>query len=90
MDLDLDQLSDAVLHLPATARAELASRLLESLDAPEMDETPGSVAAAWEAELDRRDADFEADPTRGIPAEDVYARLETDLARQRPSHERRP
>lgn len=90
MDLDLDQLSDAVLHLPATARAELASRLLESLDAPEVDETPGSVAAAWEAELDRRDAELDADPKRGIPAAEVYARLETDLAGQRPARERHP
>lgn len=89
MDLDLHQLSDAVLHLPATARAELASRLLASLDAPEMDEAPDAVAAAWEAELDRRDADLNADPSLGIPAHDVFARLDTDLAAQRASHETR-
>jgi hypothetical protein len=33
MDLDLDQLAQAVLRLPDAARAELATRLLESLDA---------------------------------------------------------
>lgn len=89
MDLDLNQLSEAVLHLPATARAELASRLLESLDAPDMDESPGAVAAAWEAELDRRDADLDAEPTLGLLAEEVFARLETDLAAHRASHETR-
>lgn len=87
MDLDLNQLSDAVLHLPASARAELASRLLESLDAPDVDEVPGAVAAAWENELDRRDAEFDADPALGVPAEDAFARLEADLLAQRPSHE---
>jgi len=89
MDLDLDQLSHAVLHLPVAARAELASRLLESLDAPEMDESPGAVASAWETELDRRDADLVADPTLGVPAEDVFARLEADLVARRASHETR-
>ena len=89
MDLDLNQLSDAVLHLPAIARAELASRLLESLDGPEVDEAPGAVATAWEAELDRRDAELEANPALGIAAADVFARLEADLSAQRSSHETR-
>ena len=89
MDLDLNQLSDAVLHLPASARAELASRLLESLDAPVLNEVPGAVAAAWETELDRRDAEFDADPALGIPAEEVFARLEADLSAQRSSRETR-
>ena len=71
------------------ARAELASRLLESLDASELTESPGSVAAAWETELDRRDADLLADPALGIPAADVFARLEADFATRRSSHEPR-
>jgi putative addiction module component (TIGR02574 family) len=85
MDLDLDQLSDTVLHLPAIERAELASRLLKSLDAPEIDDSPGSVAVAWEAELNRRDAEMLADPALGIPVADVFARLEEDLAARRRS-----
>ena len=80
MDFDLGQLSDAVLHLPASERAELASRLLESLESGPGEE-PGVVAAAWEAELERRDAELAANPALGIPAEEVFARLESDLAK---------
>ena len=80
MDIDLDQLSQAVLHLPLAARAELASRLLESLDGAETIEAPESIAAAWETELDRRDADFATDAGFGIPAAEVFQRLDADLA----------
>lgn len=76
MDYDLDQISQAVLHLPVAARAELASRLLESLDAAESSETPEAVAAAWEAELDRRERYFGV----GIAAADAFQRLEANVA----------
>lgn len=79
MDLDLDQLAQAVLHLPAAARAKLASRLLESLDAAETTESAEAVAAAWEAELDRRETDFVAGAGFGIPASEVFARLDAHL-----------
>ncbi len=87
MDLDLDQLSQAVLHLPIAARAELASRLLESLDAAETTESAASIAAAWEAELDRREADFSRDAGFGIPASEVFRRLDADLAALSANHE---
>lgn len=80
MDLDLDQLSHAVLHLPIAVRAQLASRLLESLDAEQMTESAESIAAAWEAELDRREADFTADAGFGISASEVFRHLDADLA----------
>lgn len=83
MDLDLDQLADAVLRLPDAARAELATRLLESLDPDDANESPEVVGAAWEAELDRREAELAANPSLGIPAEEVFRRLETDLAARR-------
>ena len=53
------------------------------------DIAPGNdaVAAAWETELDRRDAEFDADPALGVLAEDAFARLEADLLAQRRSHE---
>ena len=85
MDLDLDQLAAAVLRLPAAVRAELASRLLESLDAEDV-ESPEVVAAAWATELDRREAEFEADPSIGIPAAEVFRTLRADLA-ARPASE---
>ena len=90
MDLDLDQLSQAVLHLPVAARAELASRLLESLDAAETTESAESIAAAWEAELDRREADFAANAGLGIPASEVFQRLDVNLAVLSAKHETHP
>ena len=89
MDLDLDQLAQAVLHLPVAARAELASRLLESLDAAEATESAESIASAWEAELDRREADFETGAGFGIPASEVFGRLDADLAALAANHETR-
>ena len=80
MDLDLDQIAQAVLRLPVAARAELASRLLESLDEGETTESAESIAAAWEAELDRREADFAAGAGFGIPASEVFGRLDAHLA----------
>lgn len=79
MDLDLDQLSQAVLHLPIAERAALASRLLESLDAATATESADSIAAAWEAELDRRESDFAAGGF-GIPASEAFRRLDADVA----------
>ena len=87
MDLDLDQLSQAVLHLPIAARAQLASRLLESLDAAETTESAESIAAAWEAELDRREADFASDAGFGILASEAFRRLDADVAALATSHE---
>lgn len=87
MDLDAHQLAQAVLRLPMTARAELATRLLESLDVAALDEPSESVAAAWEAELDRREAALEADPSLGIPAEEAFAHLNAKLAAARTSRD---
>ena len=87
MDLDVNQLAQAVLRLPMPARAELATRLLESLDSAALDEPVESVAAAWEAELDRREAELDADPSLGIPAEEAFAHLNAKLAASRASRE---
>ena len=87
MDLDLDQLAQAALRLPDAARAELATRLLESLDAADTVESPEAIAAAWETELDRREAELVADPCLGIPAEEAFERLEKDLAARRTARE---
>ena len=85
MDLDLDQLAAAVLRLPTAERAELASRLLESLE-PE-GEAPDVVAAAWEAELARRETEFDADPSIGLSAAEVFRVLDADLAARRSAPE---
>lgn len=89
MDLDLDQLAQAVLRLPDAARAELATRLLESLDAADAVESPEAVAAAWETELDRREEALSSDPSLGIPAEEAFGRIEKELAARRAREIRR-
>ena len=83
MDLDLDQLAAAVLRLPPAERAELASRLLESLETEDTNEPPDVVAAAWEAEVTRREAEFEADPSIGIPTAEVFRALDAELSARR-------
>ena len=83
MDLDLEQLSAAVLRLPDEARADLATRLLASLEPDVPRDSAAAIASAWDAELDRREAELDADPSGGIPAAEVFRVLEADLAAQR-------
>ena len=83
MDLDLEQLAAAVLRLPDAARAELASRLLDSLEPDVHDESPAAIASAWEAELDRREAELDENPTLGVPAAEVFHVLDEELAATR-------
>ena len=87
MELDVTQLAQAVMRLPVAVRAELATRLLESLDDAASNESPESVALAWEAELERRDAELASDPSLGIPAGEVFARLYDELAAARVARE---
>ncbi|MEO2088146.1 MAG: addiction module protein [Gemmataceae bacterium] len=58
-----------VLELNATERAELIDRVAESLDPPEsLDElTPDDLTA----ECNRRAAEMRADPSAGVPWEQV-------------------
>ena len=76
MALDLEHLAEAVLRLPDAARAELASRLLDSLEPDAPDESEAVIASAWETELDRREAELDADPTQGVPAAEVFRILD--------------
>ncbi|WP_373065460.1 addiction module protein [Gemmatimonas sp.] len=83
MDLDLEQLAAAVLRLPDAARADLATRLLASLEPELPGDSAAAIATAWDAELERRDAELTTDPRSGIPAAEVFRMLEADLAGQR-------
>ena len=83
MDLDLEQLAAAVLRLPDAARADLATRLLASLEPDVPGDSASAIASAWDTELDRREAELAEDPSIGIPAAEVFRVLETDLAAQR-------
>ena len=63
------------LALPERERGALVARLLDSLDSV-FDDSPEAVARAWDEEVARRVADFEAGRTEGIPAEQVHAELQ--------------
>lgn len=68
------EVMEALLRLPSSERADLALALWESLDEADRDAsfelTPELVA-----ELDRRFAEHQADPSTAIPWEEVRRKL---------------
>jgi putative addiction module component (TIGR02574 family) len=66
--VDLPDLETEALKLPVADRARLAETLLESLDALTNEEN----RRLWIEEARRRDAELDADPSRGRSAEDVF------------------
>jgi Putative addiction module component len=66
--VNLPDLENEALKLPVADRARLAETLLESLDALSEEEN----RRLWIEEARRRDAELDADPSRGRPAEDVF------------------
>ncbi|MCC7018156.1 MAG: addiction module protein [Ardenticatenales bacterium] len=66
--MKLPELETEALKLPVADRARLAETLLESLDALSEEEN----RRLWIDEARRRDADLDADPAGGRPAEDVF------------------
>jgi len=65
---------DDLLKLPVPERIELAMALWDSIAEPELqDQLP--LTDAQKAELDRRMAEHDRDPSRGIPWEEVQRRL---------------
>jgi putative addiction module component (TIGR02574 family) len=67
----LDPLGEGALRLPREERLLLALRLLESVD---LEPEPGAEEA-WDEEITRRIARFDAGETETIPASEVFARL---------------
>jgi len=71
-----DELLQTVLSLPASQRAELAHKLLQSLEP----ESSPEVQQAWVAELVRRASELDAGTVRAVPwpeaKEDILAQLQ--------------
>jgi len=63
---------DQALQLSPAERLELIGDLWNSLDQADIPLTPEQIA-----ELDRRLAAYERDPSRGIPLEEFLARLDS-------------
>lgn len=78
MGQPLKQLVSDALELPAHERAQLAHRLIISLD-EEIEDDPAEVQRAWEDEIRRRMAEVEAGTAELIPAEQVFSELRARL-----------
>lgn len=75
MSLTTERLLEDVLALPDDQRAELAVRLLESLDR----ETDPDAEEAWAVEVERRCAAVDAGETSLSEWHDVRRRIEQEL-----------
>jgi putative addiction module component (TIGR02574 family) len=79
---DADSIFSAALALPPKKRADLAHRLLRSLDGPEPTAAEqAEIDAAWAAEIERREKELDEGQARLIPFEDVMAEAEEILSR---------
>ncbi len=67
------------MRLPLKERGELAHRLLVSLDG-EPEDSPETIAKAWDEEIERRVADMDAGRTKWIPADEVTDKLHAKIA----------
>lgn len=61
----------AILALPVEQRRAIAEAIIDTLPETEPDE---ALSEELKAELDRRLADYRANPDRGVPWEEVYAK----------------
>ena len=66
--MNVEELEVEALKLDPQSRAKLAERLLAGLE--ELSEQ--ECTQLWAAEAQRRDAEMDADPKSGRPAEDVF------------------
>lgn len=74
--MSFSDLATEALKLPAEERARLAEILLRSLEPLSNEEN----ARLWIAEARRRDAELDADPSRGRPADNVFRDARARLA----------
>ena len=68
---------DDALSLPSDMRAELAERLVQSLNEPEEIQ----LSPAWRQEIRRRLEAFDKGEMKAIPAEKVFKRLRNQMTK---------
>lgn len=74
---------DAALALPEKERADLASRLIRSLDESPPDQAEqAEIDSAWKAEIERRVKEIDEGTARLIPADEVFAEIEQRLRKK--------
>ncbi|MHB8211208.1 MAG: addiction module protein [Acidithiobacillus sp.] len=67
--MNTETLEETVLHLPMQQRAELAHKLLLSLE----DQSEDEIAEAWRIEALRRSAEIDSGAVKTISAEEASA-----------------
>lgn len=67
--MNTDTIEDTALHLPPKQRAELAHKLLLSLE----DQNEDEIAEAWRVEVLRRAAEIDSGLAETVSAEEVSA-----------------
>lgn len=77
MRLTLDQIEAEARKLEARDRAELAGRILETLQ--DQDEEQAEHDRVWAEEALRRDREMDASGDPGSPADEVFDRLRARL-----------
>ncbi len=73
----IDDLAQSAAELPPDQRYTLAQRILASVEPA----GPTNCDHAWTAEIRQRIMRFDAGEAGGIPAAEVFAEIERDLAR---------
>ena len=71
MSILLQEVTNNALNLPPEERAELAHKLIESLD----EGTDKEVESAWDAEIERRVSEIKSGKAKGRPAEEILAKI---------------
>ncbi len=70
-----EEIEATAMHLSVSERAQLAQRLLASLD------EDSEIEQAWAEEIDRRLDEYERGAVRTVPGEEVFARIRARLQR---------
>lgn len=73
--MKLKQIEDEILHLSEDERAELAQKLLLSLDEPSEEE----IAEDWLVEAQRRARDLDEGIVQPVPADEVRRKAQALL-----------
>lgn len=74
MAVTLEQIVRDVRDLPVQEREQLLAELIRDLE-PRDDASPEEIEKAWDTEIARRLEEIDSGKVKGIPAEEVFARL---------------
>ncbi|WP_026926644.1 addiction module protein [Granulicoccus phenolivorans] len=84
MTTNAHDVEQALLALSREERAAVIQHALQSLELGPAEADQTGVDRAWQAEIRRRFEEVESGETALRPADEVFAELRADLARQQP------